>query len=175
RRRSSDRPCVEIVAEEDMSDEIPAIETYRGVGIDDLQPPERIAVVKRAIDEVYGMTAIDRLLAYIQDITQPPETRRFAAEKLQAAQEVAAADRVARPDVDLQFVAACIAGLGSRGWRDPRAYGSLLDVPHAPGQPGPQPRPPEYQALVEEDRRLRHEEERAEGLRPRNRLRGDDD
>ena len=34
-------------------DAIPVVETYRGVGIEDQQPPERIELVKREIDRVH--------------------------------------------------------------------------------------------------------------------------
>jgi hypothetical protein len=137
-----------------VSDEIPAVEVYRGVGIDDMQSHERIEhVVKPAIDEVFGMTNTRELLNYCGDITKPPEGRLFAAAKLQAGFQMAAAGRVERPNVDLQVVNAMIAGLGSRRWRSPWGYGSLLDVPAGPGQRGHDPRPDEFRQQIEADRR----------------------
>ena len=35
---------------------IPVVEIYRGVGIEDQQPPERIELVKREIDRVHRMS-----------------------------------------------------------------------------------------------------------------------
>jgi hypothetical protein len=70
--------------------------------------------------------------------------------------------RVVRPDVDLERVAASVAGLSSRRWRDPSGFGSLLDVPPGPGERGHDPRPPEYQQHVKDDWRRQDEEERAE-------------
>jgi hypothetical protein len=138
-----------------MSDEIASIESYRGVGIDDCQPAERIAtVVRPAIDEVVAMSRADELLAYARDIARPPEARRLAAAKCEALFEMAAADRVERPNLRIDRVRAAVAGLSSRRWRSPWAYCSLLDLPKAPGQPGPAPRPPEFAQQVEDDREL---------------------
>ena len=43
---------------------IPICETYRSVGIHAFQGPRRIAVVKRAIDEVLAMNDIQKLVGY---------------------------------------------------------------------------------------------------------------
>jgi hypothetical protein len=151
-----------------VSDEIQAVEVYRGVNIDDCQPADRIeSVVKRAIDTVFVMTDLQELARYAGDITRPPEARLFAAAKCHAMFQIAAADRVVRPEIRLHKVTASVAGLNSRIWRSPTGFGSCLDVPPPPGQPGHQPRPPEYGQQVEDDKGRRREDERAEGLRPR--------
>ena len=56
-------------------DAIPLVETYRGVGIEDQQPPERIELVKREIDRVHRMSAIVELADYAGDAVHPPEAR----------------------------------------------------------------------------------------------------
>jgi hypothetical protein len=42
-------------------DAIPIVEVYRGVGIEDQQPPERIKFVKGEIDRVHRMSGTDEL------------------------------------------------------------------------------------------------------------------
>jgi|SRR6185312_3553707 len=158
-----------------MSDKITPVEHYREIAIDDCQSRDRVdTVVKPAIDEVFAMTSTERLMLYCADVTRPPEARQFAAAKLDAEYQMAAAGRVSRPNVDVGRVHAMVAGLGSRGWRDPRAFGSLLDVPSAPGLPDKVARPPEYREQVEDDRRRRHDEERAERLQSPQRAAAED-
>jgi hypothetical protein len=111
-----------------MANDIESVELYRGVGIHDCQPRERIeTVVKPALDDVFAMSGSDELLAYCGDYTKPPEGRLLAGAKLEAALSMATASREGRR-VDPDLVKARIAGLGSRRWRDPSAYGSLLDL-----------------------------------------------
>jgi hypothetical protein len=146
-----------------MTDHIATIEIYRGVGIHDCQPRDRIeAVVRPMVDVVLAMSDVADLVRFAGDIAQPPEARLLAAAKCEAAQQIAAAGRVERPNVDLTLVRAMVAGLSSRRWRSPRGYGSALDTPPAPGDSGHQPRPPEYGRQVEEDGQRAREEERAE-------------
>ena len=148
-----------------MSATIAIVKIYRGVGIHDCQPRERIeGMVKPAIDAVHKLTSAKRLASYCEDVTRPPEARLFAAAKVEAMFEVATDARTPRPDVDLERVQACVAGLSSRGWRSPQHYGSILDPPPPPGAPAHALRPPEYQRLVEEDRRAA-EDERCVGSR----------
>ncbi|KQT53677.1 hypothetical protein ASG43_17730 [Aureimonas sp. Leaf454] len=113
-----------------MSDNLamPIVETYRGIGIHDFQPPDRIQnVIKPAIDAVYGLSDPLKLVAFAKDSRQPPEARLFAAARCEAIWELAAANREIRPNIDLQFVRAIVAGLGSLKWLQPSAYTSLLD------------------------------------------------
>ena len=52
---------------------MPVLETYRGVGIHDFQPTERIdTVVKPAIDQVLALDGINELLAIAGDTYRPP-------------------------------------------------------------------------------------------------------
>ena len=117
------------------SDAIPIVETYKGVGIHDRQPPDRIAaIVKPEIDFVIDQSDASRLVDYCADHTKPPEARLLAAAKLHAMHELAANDHRTRAAVDLEFVAACVAGLESQRWRSSTYYGSILDPGPAPGE-----------------------------------------
>jgi hypothetical protein len=111
-----------------MSDPIPVHETYRGVGIHAGQPPERVAVVKQAIDEVLALADARTLFDYAGNIAKPPEARLLAAAKAEACFEIAAEERRVRPDIDLDVLRARIAGLGAAKWQDPRFYCSLFDA-----------------------------------------------
>jgi hypothetical protein len=107
---------------------IPVVEIYRGVGIEDQQPLERIQlVVKPAIDRVHAMGDPDLLAAYADDARNPPEARLFAAAKVEVELEIAMAERRLRPVTSLERLRASVAGLGSQRWRDPDRYCSLLD------------------------------------------------
>jgi hypothetical protein len=113
---------------------MPVLETYRGVGIHDFQPTERIdTVVKPAIDQVLALDGINELLAIAGDTYRPPEARLLAAAKLKARYELAAERREARPAIDLDRLRALTVGLDSSEWADPASYGSLLDTPSPPG------------------------------------------
>jgi hypothetical protein len=122
-------------------DFIPSVATYRGVGIQDHQPAERIEnVVRPAIDAVFALADLKKLAAYAADVTRPPEARLLAAAKCEAMFQLAVDERRARPEINLERVAASVAGLNSVRWRSPTHYASVLDVPPAPGKPGADPR-----------------------------------
>jgi hypothetical protein len=108
-------------------DAIPIVETYRGVGLHDRQTPERLEVVRKALDAIFDEADIVRLTEIAGDPKWPPEARLLAAAKLEAVFELAAEQRAVRPPIDLENVQARTAGLASRYWRDPDYYGSLLD------------------------------------------------
>jgi hypothetical protein len=108
-------------------DRIPTIGTYRGIGIQDHQSPERIELVKAAIDRVARTTDILELVDLAADPTQPPESRMFAASKVEIGYQIAAEERRNRPQVDLDRLRASVAGLDSVVWRSPFEYGSLFD------------------------------------------------
>jgi hypothetical protein len=108
-------------------DAIPLVETYRGVGIEDQQPPERIELVKREIDRVHRMSAIVELAGYAGDAVHPPGARMLAGARAEALWELAGEERRQRPSLEL--LRAATAGLGCRRWRDPDRYASLLDGP----------------------------------------------
>ena len=122
-------------------DQIQTLETYRGVGIEADQPRERIDfVVKPAIDAVVAEGDAHRLANIAADVSWPPEARLLAAAKIEAIFEMAAESRETRPKLDLTYVRACVAGLGSITWRSPWHYASLLDHPSPSGEPGAVPR-----------------------------------
>lgn len=131
-----------------MDDKIQPVEIYRGVDIQDCQPPARIeAVVKPEIDAVFAMTEVRDLVQYCDDTSKPPEARLLAVAKLKALHQIAADDRTERPNINLEYIDAATVGLDSRSWRSPWYYGSLFDRPLDPVR-----RPPEYQRQVEDDR-----------------------
>jgi hypothetical protein len=112
----------------DENDSIPVVEIYRGIGIEDRQPLERIQlIVKPAIDRVHAMGDPDLLAAYAADADNPPEARLFAAAKIEVELEIAMAERRLRPATSLEQIHASVAGLGSKKWRDPWRHASLLD------------------------------------------------
>ena len=126
-----------------MSDNIPIVETYRGVGIHDAQPAERInAIVKPAIDHAMALTDLDALADFAGDITRAPEARLLAAAKCDAIFRIAVEERRERPPIDLDKVRAAVAGLNSIQWRSPWAYCSILSPGPMPGGIGPEPRVP---------------------------------
>ncbi|MBR1154182.1 hypothetical protein [Bradyrhizobium sp. JYMT SZCCT0428] len=118
------------------ADQIPIIGHYRGVALHDQQSPERLEAVRHAIDRVYDQHDLDRLLQIAGDPIWPPEARLFAAAKLEAIFEIAVEGRKERPSIDLMRVQASVVGLNSVNWRNPWAFGSLLDPGPEPGKPG---------------------------------------
>ena len=101
-------------------------ETYRGVGVHVFQTPTRISKVKRAIDDVYAIGALDKLYAYCDHDRNPPEARLFAAAKLEAIFESAVDNREARPNIDLLKLRAIVGALNSLKWVSKWKYGSVL-------------------------------------------------
>lgn len=116
-------------------DQIPCVETYKGVGIHDGQGPERIALVKREIDAVITISDADLLMEVAGDVTWAPESRLLAAARLKAMHAIATEDRTVRPAFDLAYVGALVPGLASNRCRDPDAYRSIFDHETPPGQP----------------------------------------
>jgi hypothetical protein len=109
-------------------DAIPVVTVYRGIGIENCQPLERIErVVKPAIDLVHAMDDPDLLAAYAANADNPPEARLFASAKVEVELEIAMAERRLRPVTSLEQIRASVAGLNSRRWRSPWLYASLLD------------------------------------------------
>jgi hypothetical protein len=105
---------------------IPIIATHHGVGIHDQQAPDRVAVVKAAIDQVYAIRTAAKLLAYLKEVEHPPEARLFARAKLQALHDLAREKR-ARHSIDLELADAFVTALDSIAWRDPLYFCSLMD------------------------------------------------
>jgi hypothetical protein len=114
-------------------DQIPVVSFHRGVGLHDQQSPERLIVVRQAIDDVFEQQDLARLQEISEDPSWPPEARLFSAAKLEAMYQIAVAERKERPLIDLARVHAAVAGLNSEKWRDPLHYASLLDPGPAPG------------------------------------------
>ena len=123
----------------------PTVETYRGIGIHDFQSRERIeTVVKPAIDRIHAENDPEALFDFAGNAAMPPEARRFAKAKCEAAFEFAASSRVVRPSIDLEKLRALTAGLAS-GWSCHMHYGSRFDIHHPDPSRAPIPRPKEYQ------------------------------
>jgi hypothetical protein len=74
----------------DNDDQIPVVETYRDVGIEDQQLPERVKFVKGEIDRIHRMSGADELFAYASDPLNPPEPRMLAGAQAEALCELAA-------------------------------------------------------------------------------------
>ena len=112
-------------------DPVPTVGTYRGVGIHDFQPQDRVErVVKPAIDAVYLISDPKALVAYAETSSNTPEARLFAAARCEAAWQLAAENRELRPNVGMTYLRAVVAGLDSLHWIDPRRYTTLLDYRH---------------------------------------------
>jgi hypothetical protein len=112
----------------DDDDTIPVVEVYRSVGLHNYQGPERLRIVRAAIDHVFTLEHVAALVAYFEDATHPPEARILAGVRTRALCELAAERRDSnRPDVDLERIQGTIVGLNSRGWRHPRVFTYLCD------------------------------------------------
>ncbi|MET4041755.1 hypothetical protein ABIC03_003446 [Bradyrhizobium sp. RT6a] len=108
-------------------DTIPKDGNHRGVELDDCQDEVRLVVVRGDIDRVFTEVDPKGLLKIINNPSWAPEARRFAAAKLEAVFAIAIDRREQRPQINLEYVRACVAGLDSVQWRDPHHYCSLLD------------------------------------------------
>lgn len=109
------------------ADRIPVCGTHRGIGLHNHQTPARLEIVRAAINRVADMGDITALAALAANPREPPESRLFAGHKIAIEYEMAAERRENRPSVDLDKIAASIAGLDSRNWRDPDRFASLFD------------------------------------------------
>jgi hypothetical protein len=117
------------------SEKIPIVETHRGTGIHAFQGPERIEVVKRAIEHVLALRDLKALAEYACDIARPPEARLLAKQVLEDVFALAAESREKQPtgDVDMEKVRLATSALDSLHWIDPHAYGTILETPPGPG------------------------------------------
>ena len=111
-------------------DHMPAVAWHRGCAIQDGQSDARIEHVKRAIDRIHVLSLDDaaELITHAGDPANPPESRLYAAARLEALWQLASEERRNRPAIDLDRVRACVAGLASRRWRDSDRFCSLLDI-----------------------------------------------
>jgi hypothetical protein len=109
------------------NDAIPTIGTHKGIPLEDQQSDERLALVRTEIDRVLRMTDATELADWAGDPWHSPESRQLAGAMCESLWTVASETRANRPPVDLDLLRASTAGLGSRRWRDPWRYASLLD------------------------------------------------
>jgi hypothetical protein len=110
------------------SDEIPVVERYRGCGLHDFQSPERLRIVRAAIDHVYTLDQVLDLVEHAGNVRNSPESRLLAVARCRALWELAQEAREPRPIINLAHVEALVAGCGSRTWRSPTHFTSLLDA-----------------------------------------------
>src|SRR5262245_298300 len=109
------------------SDDIPVVERYRGCGLHDAQTPERLRIVRAAVDRVYSLDQVERLVEHARNVANPPESRLLAVARCRALWELAQESREPRPLVNMMYVEALVAGCGSRTWRSPTHFCSELD------------------------------------------------
>ena len=111
-----------------MNDQIPFVAEYRGVGIHDCQPVERInKVVKPEIDRVHKMSDIKQLYEFAKSALNSPEARLLAGAKCEAIWAQSTDDRTVRPSIPLEYIIAATVGLDSVRFRNPELYCSDLD------------------------------------------------
>ena len=121
------------------SDEIPVTERYRGCGLHDCQSTERLRVVRTAIDHVYTLNQVLDLVDHAGNVRNPPESRLLAVARCRALWELAQEAREPRPIINIAHVEALVAGCGSRVWRSPTHFCSLLDARDENAAPREQP------------------------------------
>jgi hypothetical protein len=121
------------------SDDVPVIERYRGCGLHDGQSPERLRVVRAAIDHVYTLDQILDLVEHAGNARNPPESRLLAVARCRALWELAQEAREPRPIINMADVEALAAGCGSRRWRSRTHFCSLLDAHDENAAPREQP------------------------------------
>lgn len=125
----------------DGSDDIPVVELYRGCGLHDGQSPERLRVVRAAIDHVYTLDQTADLTEHAGNVRNPPESRLLAVARCRALWELSQERREPRPILNMPDVEALAAGCGSRRWRSPTHYCSDLDSNDANAVPRERPLP----------------------------------
>jgi hypothetical protein len=109
-------------------DAIPVIGMHRGVPLEDQQSDARLALVRSEIDHVLGMTDARELADWADDARHSPESRQLAVAMAESMWTVAAETRNNRPPIDMDRLRASTAGLGSKKWRSPWHFASLLDA-----------------------------------------------
>ena len=110
------------------SGDIPVVERYRGCGLHNCQSIGRLRVVRAAIDHVYTLEQVLDLVEHAGNVRNPPESRLLALARCRALWELAQEAREPRPIIDMAHVEALVAGCGSRTWRSPTHFCSLLDA-----------------------------------------------
>ncbi|MFZ1992160.1 MAG: hypothetical protein WAW96_20590 [Alphaproteobacteria bacterium] len=121
-----------------MSEQIPIVEVYRGVGIHTEQPRERIeAIVKPQIDEVIAASDAARLYELAGTLHLCPEARLLASAKLETIIAIATERRETRPSFSVEEVRALVAGLDSVRTRSRTHFTQIFERRPAPGERGP--------------------------------------
>jgi hypothetical protein len=136
-------------------DRIPTIGEHRGVPLHAFQDEARLALVRADIDAVDAMADWPALWRVIRERRLAPEALLYAEAKLRVIHSSAALSRVARPDFDLEMLAAYTGGLDSMRWIDPAHYGSVLQNVRRPGADSLTPRSPEGRAAIEAEKQRR--------------------
>ena len=99
-----------------MTNDIPILETYRGVGIHEYQDRDRIILVRCDIDLVYASrNSIAQLLELVQRRSMAPESRLLARAFILAYVAEQKDKRRKAPDIDEEWLDAMTAGLGTLG------------------------------------------------------------
>jgi hypothetical protein len=112
----------------DDDDQIPTIGCYKGVPLENEQSEARLALVRREIDLVLGMTDARELAGWAADSWRSPESRQLAVAMAESLWTMASESRNNRPPIDLDLLRASTAGLGCKRWRDLNCHCSLLDA-----------------------------------------------
>ena len=120
-------------------DAIPIIGLHRGVPLEGQQSEARLALVRAEIDHVLSVTDAGALADWADDPWHSPESRQLACAMAETAWTIAAETRALRPGISLERLRASTAGLGSKKWRSPWYFASLLDA--AAGVPREEPLP----------------------------------
>jgi hypothetical protein len=126
-----------------LTDEMPIASTYKGVAIFAGQPAKRVALVRKEIDKVGKISDLVRLSEIAGDCAWSPEARLLSAAKCIGGLQRACERREARPDIDLERVEACVAGLATVRWAHPDRHCSLFDADHERAAKREEPLPDE--------------------------------
>jgi len=118
---------------------IPVDGAYRNVPLHAGQSPARLEVVKRDIDAALALHSVEELIEYARGVHHAPEARGAAAAQVLARAAIEVDDRVKRTvsPRDVELAEIFLANVTSLEWRSSTHYCNILDVPAAPGQPGP--------------------------------------
>lgn len=117
-----------------MSEPIPIVERYRGIGLHDHQDPERLAVVRAEIDRVYEIAADERQLwAWVEWRPNSPESRLFAKALLLARVEAAKEKRRTLPDIDVGRLNTLTGGLDTVSGRSKTFFDAKFAPRAGPG------------------------------------------
>lgn len=120
------------------NDQIPTDGAYRGVPLHADQSEQRLAVVRRDIDDVHALQELDELVSFADDVGRAPEARLYARAKALAILDEAVdrrAPRSRKTVLSRERIRASASGCNSLHWQSRINYGSNLDVRQAPGKP----------------------------------------